>query len=104
MKRERLPGLAALFLGVLVVSISAAQPGVTLIGTGFIPGTALDRSGLAGKSICQKDDETVCIDQATFGGFGSGVTYTGFNNLFIATPDRGPFDGRTDVPYKDRFH
>jgi hypothetical protein len=42
--------------------------------------------------------------QATLGGLGSGVTYTGFNNVFIATPDRGPFDGRTDVPYQDRFH
>jgi hypothetical protein len=46
----------------------------------------------------------VCIDQATLGGLGSGVTYTGFNNVFIATPDRGPFDGRTNVSYKDRFH
>ena len=104
MKRYWLAGLTGLFLTALVVTISAANPGVTLIGTGFIRGDALDRSGLAGKSICQKDDETVCIDQATLGGLGSGVTYTGFDNVFIATPDRGPFDGRTNVPYKDRVH
>jgi hypothetical protein len=104
MKRYWLAGFTALFLAALVVTISAANPGVTLIGTGFIRGNALDLSGLAGKSICQKDDETVCIDQATLGGLGSGVTYTGFNNVFIATPDRGPFDGRTNVPYKDRVH
>ena len=80
------------------------DPGVTLIGIGFIPGDALDRSGLARISICQRDDATVCIDQATLGGLGSGVTYTGFDNVFLAVPDRGPFDGRTDVPYLDRFH
>ena len=33
-----------------------------------------------------------------------GLTYTGFGNVFLAVPDRGPFDGRTDVPYLDRFH
>jgi hypothetical protein len=53
--------------------------------------------------FCQRDDHSVCIDQAPLGGLGSGVTYTGFNNVFVATPDRRPFDGRTDVPYRDRF-
>ena len=24
--------------------------------------------------------------------------------MFLAVPDRGPFDGRTDVPYRDRAH
>ncbi len=86
------------------LTLSAENPGVTLIGVGSVPGNATDRSGLAGSSICQRDDATVCIDQATFGGFGSGVTYTGFGNVFLAVPDRGPFDGRTDVPYLDRFH
>lgn len=104
MKRLWLAGSTGLILAALVVTTSAVNPGVTLIGTGFIPGDALDRSGLAGQSICQRDDETVCIDQATLGGLGSGVAYTGFNDVFIATPDRGPFDGRTNVPYKDRFH
>jgi hypothetical protein len=38
------------------------------------------------------------------GGFGSALTYTGHDNVYIAAPDRGPFDGLTDVPYLDRFH
>jgi hypothetical protein len=104
MTRGWLAGAAGLALAALGITVFAADPGVTLIGTGFIPGDALDRSGLAHKQICQRDDETVCIDQATLGGLGSGVTYTGFNNVFIAASDRGPFDGRTNVPYKDRFH
>jgi hypothetical protein len=37
-------------------------------------------------------------------GFGSDITYTGHDNVFIAAPDRGPFDGLTDVQYLDRFH
>jgi hypothetical protein len=46
---------------------------------------------------------TNCIDAATLGGFGSGFTYTGHDNVFLGVPDRGPFDGRTDVPYPTRF-
>src|SRR5262245_20651016 len=83
-----------------------ADPGVQLIGRALVSGTALDKSGLNGQ-ICKpgKTGSTVkgdCIDQATFGGWGSGLTYTGSDNVFLAVPDRGPFDGRTDVPYRDR--
>jgi hypothetical protein len=81
-----------------------ADPGIALVGVGGVPGTAIDKSGLAGQSICKLDDATSCIDQATFGGFGSALTYAGFDRLFVAVPDRGPFDGRTDVPYRDRMH
>jgi hypothetical protein len=84
--------------------LSGADPGISLVGTGLIPGNLLDHSGLAGSPICRRDDLTDCIDQATLGGFGSGLTNTGYDNVFVATPDRGPFDGRTDVPYLDRFH
>jgi hypothetical protein len=104
MKRGWLAGSITSILGAAVVTISAANPGITLIGTGVIPGNATDLSGLAGHPICQRDDATVCIDQATLGGVGSAVTYTGFDDLFLAAPDRGPFDGRTDVPYADRVH
>jgi hypothetical protein len=105
MKHGWFAGLTALILGaVAVVTMSAADLGVSLIGIGLIPGNALDKSGLAGQPICQKDTPSVCIDQATLGGLGSAVTYSGFDNLFLATPDRGPFDGRTTVPYFDRFH
>jgi len=81
---------------------AAAEPGVTFIGRGAVPGNALDKSGLAG-SICSLANGS-CIDKSILGGFGSAVTYTGFDNVFLAVPDRGPFDGRTNVPYLDRFH
>ena len=80
------------------------EPGVQLIGRALVSGAALDKSGLKGQSICKKDEPDVCIDQAAFGGWGSGITYTGSDNVFLAVPDRGPFDGRTDVSYKDRVH
>src|SRR4029077_12676261 len=42
---------------------------------------------------------------ATLGGLGSALTYTGHDNVFLAAPDRGPFDGRTfPDPYLDRVH
>ena len=62
--------LACTLLGA-AVTVSAVNPGVALIGIGFVPGSTLDLSGLAGEKICQRDDESVCIDQATFGGLGS---------------------------------
>lgn len=101
MKTLRSATLVALTASVLF----AADPGITLIGTGSVPGNALDLSGLKG-DICQRDDSTNCIPRATLGGFGSGVTYTGHDNVFLAVPDRGPFDGRTTpgVPYLDRIH
>ncbi len=105
MRHRWLAALPILFAALsVVITLKAANPGVTLIGVGFVPGTALDKSGLAGQPICQVDNVLNCIDQATLGGFGSAVAYTGFNNVFLTVPDRGPFDGRTDVPYRDRFH
>jgi hypothetical protein len=90
-----------------ILLFAAADPGVTLIGTAFISGSASDLSGLTG-SICALDIDknvtTTCIPKATLGGFGSGLASTGHDNVYIAVPDRGPFDGRTDVPYLDRFH
>jgi hypothetical protein len=95
---------ASILAGYSVLTLSAADPGVTLIGRGLVPGDALDLSGLNGQLICQLDNPATCIDQATFGGFGSGIAFTGHDNVFLAVPDRGPFDGRTDVSYRDRFH
>ena len=100
----RVAALAAVLIGTSALSLSAADPGVTFIGQGFVSGHLLDRSELAGKPICQADDPDTCIDQATLGGFGSGLTFTGHDDVFLGVPDRGPFDGRTDVPYLDRFH
>jgi hypothetical protein len=95
---------AVILISPFVAQIRAVNPGVTLIGVGGVAGNALDLSGLAGQQICSIDNPTSCIDQATMGGFGSALTYTGFDNVFLAVPDRGPFDGRTDVPYRDRFN
>lgn len=78
-------------------------PGITLIGQGLVSGSTLDKSGLTG-NICQQAVPANCVPKAIFGGFGSDLTYTGQDNVFIAAPDRGPFDGLTDVPYLDRFH
>jgi hypothetical protein len=100
----RVAALAAVLIGTCALSLSAADPGVTFIGHGFVSGHLLDRSGLTGKPICRADDPDTCIDQATLGGFGSGLTFTGHDDVFLGVPDRGPFDGRTDVPYLDRFH
>ncbi|MEO8178455.1 MAG: hypothetical protein ABI895_06440 [Deltaproteobacteria bacterium] len=69
--------------------VAAADPGVALIGVGAVPGSALDRSGLEGESICKADDSSVCVDQATLGGFGSAMTYTGHDNADAAARPRG---------------
>ena len=83
--------------------LASAPPGISLVGIGYIPGSALDKSGLAGV-ICQAGAPANCIPRATFGGLGSDLAYTGHDNVFIAAPDRGPFDGLTDIPYLDRVH
>lgn len=80
-----------------------AVAGITMIGQGFVSGAATDKSGLSGV-ICQAGAPANCVSKAIFGGFGSDVTYTGHDNVFVAAPDRGPFDGLTDVPYLDRVH
>ena len=96
----------ALIASTLSFSASNAQPltpGITLIGKGVISGAAFDTSGLTG-NICQAGVPANCVPKAIFGGFGSDITYTGHDNVFLAAPDRGPFDGLTDVPYLDRFY
>ena len=100
--------LAALSLTASTLSLSAPNPqaltpGITLIGKGVVSGNALDTSGLTG-NICQASALANCVPKAIFGGFGSDMTYTGHDNVFLAAPDRGPFDGLTDVPYLDRFY
>ena len=111
MKHSSIAVATALLVAVSATRMIAADPpdaGVTLIGTGSVSGSALDLSGLAGSTICaidiDKNVTTNCIDAATLGGFGSGFTYTGHDNVFLGVPDRGPFDGRTNVPYPTRFH
>ena len=86
-----------------ITSPRAAVAGITMIGQGAVSGAAIDKSDLTGV-ICQAGAPANCVSKAIFGGFGSDVTYTGHDNVFLAAPDRGPFDGLTDVPYLDRIH
>jgi hypothetical protein len=86
-----------------VLTVGAAPPGIALIGKGTVSGSALDKSGLTG-NICQAGVPANCVPKAIFGGFGSDIAYTGHDDVFISAPDRGPFDGLTDVPYLDRFY
>src|SRR5262245_30984379 len=97
-------GIALAVVTLFGSTLGAVPPaGIRLIGKGLVPGAALDKSGLTG-NICQAGNPTNCVPQALFGGFGSALTYTGHNHVYIAAPDRGPFDGLTDVPYLDRVH
>jgi Uncharacterized protein conserved in bacteria len=98
--------LAVLSLVILILNAStlwAATPGITLIGRGFVDGSALDESGLKG-IICQADNPTNCVSKSLLGGFGSAIAFTGYDDVFIAAPDRGPFDGLTSASYRDRVH
>lgn len=98
--------VALLMLGGLCLNASTAfavPPVVSLIGKGSVSGNASDLSGLTG-NYCQAGSPANCVPKNIFGGFGSDLGYTGFGDIFVAAPDRGPFDGLTDVPYLDRFH
>lgn len=87
-------------------SVSLGQ--VTYIGRAAIPGgpssTFADYSGLPHTLL---EDNTSYQDR--FDGFGSGMTYTGFNNRFVFLNDRGPnktvFDPSVDntTSYRTRF-
>lgn len=74
-------------------SVSAS---IELLGVGGIPGTAVDQSGLTGLL----EDGVTPRNRA--GGFGSAIAYSGFGNIYYATPDRGPADGATS--YIDRLY
>lgn len=68
---------------------------VELLGTGTLPGTMRDLSGLKGT-----DGSGVPTDR--LGGMGSAIDYTGKNNTYILASDRGPGDGASD--YRCRVH
>lgn len=78
---------------------SLARAEIVFLGKAEVPGYLSDTSGLTG-------DLTNPITLATaphnqLGGFGSAISHIR-DNLFIATPDRGPFDGT--VPFLDRSY
>jgi hypothetical protein len=77
----------------LVIAISGAYvwAGVELIGVATQPGTAVDRSGLEGRTA----DGTPLN---ALGGQGSAIAYTGRGNEYLLLTDRGPQDGAVDFP------
>ena len=80
----------------LLLQTATARATITFIGEGDIPGTATDQSGLT------KVLEDGVTPGNQVGGLGSAITYTGVDNLYVATPDRGPADGTTS--YVDRIY
>ncbi len=83
--------------------LATAPPGIELVATGYVAGNLSDKSGLTGP-ICQAGAPANCVPKAILGGFGSDIAFTGHDNVFVSAPDRGPFDGLTDVPFLDRIH
>lgn len=69
--------------------------GIELLGVARIPGTASDRS-VHGEVL---EDGT---PSDRFGGFGSGLEWTGENERYLAVCDRGPADGATS--FACRWH
>ena len=92
----RRSALALAALSLFAQSAIATAADIELIGVGKIPGTALD--GLDASPAILEDN----TPQNIAGGFGSALTYTGIDNLYLATPDRGPASGATS--YLDRYY
>lgn len=88
--------LRASLVVVLALTVAAsARSAVTYLGAGSLPSTASDLSGLA-------DTLSDGTPHNRLGAFGSAITYMGYGNRYLATPDRGPGGGTVD--YRDRFH
>ena len=85
---------AAILAG--LVAAPRADAEVKLLGTGVIPGTATDNTGLT------RTLEDGVTPENLIGGLGSAIAWTGVGDLYIATPDRGPADGATT--YSDRAY
>jgi hypothetical protein len=88
-------------VGTVVLAVAAGagpvySQEVRFLGTGAIPGNAVDNSGL--------DDllEDGVTPNNRVGGLGSAIAHTGFATFYLATPDRGPADGTTS--YTDRAY
>jgi hypothetical protein len=78
-----------------LLAAAPARADVVLLGVGTIPGTAADRSGLAGTA-----SDGTPLDR--LGGLGSAIAYTGRGTEYVLVSDRGPKDGASDFPC--RYH
>lgn len=83
----------AMVLSMLLQGSVSGQ--ISLIGSGSLPGTTSDLSGLKGS-------QTDGTPHNRLGGLGSGVAYTGQGNSYVLIADRGPKDGATD--FACRYH
>lgn len=83
----------------IALTIPASAASITFIGTGQVPGDALDYSGLTGNIM----GGAGTIPHNLLGAFGSGISYTGSNDLYVAVNDRGYSDGITSPSYLNRF-
>jgi hypothetical protein len=83
--------------------VAPVDAAITFLGTGSLPATGSDLSGLSGTLENG-------ASQSLLGGFGSAIAYTGVGDRFLVLPDRGPnatpYDASVDdtASYIDRFH
>jgi hypothetical protein len=83
-------------------TLALGADSISLIGSGTVPGNASDSSGIF-DNICNVLTPSDCAPHNRLGAFGSGITYTGHANIYLAVNDRGFFDGRTTVDYLNRL-
>ena len=93
----------ALLVGLIALSpISAAAQGVQFIGSGYLDGKGIDRSGLPPTLL-----EDGVSPMNGLNGIGSGMAYTGQKNRFILLPDRGPnkveYKGGAEVDFTTSY-
>lgn len=96
MKKKLHHSLLSMLVSVALLGTATVSADIELLGVGAIPGNAIDQSGLGGLL------EDGVTPRNLAGGFGSAITYSGFDNIYYATPDRGPADGATS--YIDRLY
>jgi hypothetical protein len=85
----RVRSLAA--VGTLFAASTIAGADVTLVGTGTVPGTTKDKSGLKGIA-----SDGTPLD--TLGGHGSAIASTATPGVYVLASDRGPKDGTVAFP------
>ena len=93
----------ALLVGLIaLLPISAAAQGVQFIGTGYLDGKGIDKSGLPPTLL-----EDGVSPMNGLNGIGSGMAYTGQQNRFILLPDRGPnkveYKGGAEVDFTTSY-
>lgn len=92
-RRRQVVGFLGLVLGLFLTAPTRAE--IVLIGTGTIPGDAVDQSGL-------KEKLGGGTPHHRLGAIGSAVAYTGVDNRYLVVSDQGPRDANS--AYRCRMH